>query len=134
GARVVADRGRGGEADQEAESEQETDGSPLRPLRREVHGQKAPEGREEKEPAPLVGDVAADVRAEGEQPGGDRDEAHRLADQGPFLVTCQRRLENCGARFHHASCQASSASPRISEAASRSFSSTSTYALPENTL
>src|SRR5262249_47692970 len=114
--------------------EQKADRGSFRALRGEVHGQQATERRDEEEPAPLIGDVTSEVRTKGEERGGDGDETHRLADQGPFLVTPHPRLADCSARFHGGSFAPFSVGPRIWVAAWRSFSPPSRCALPENPL
>jgi hypothetical protein len=63
----------------------------VRSLGREVHGDEAAEGGDEPQPAPLVGQVSAEVGADREQARGDRDQPHGLAEQGPGRITGHRR-------------------------------------------
>src|ERR1039458_10020253 len=60
------------------------------PPDREVHADQAREGDDEPHDGPAFGQRAAQVGAEREETGGDRDVTHRLAEQGVAAVPVHR--------------------------------------------
>src|SRR6266702_3797508 len=63
-------------------AQEQADRQPRGPARREAHADQAGEGGDERGEARAVGQVAAQVGAEREERGRDRDEAHRLREEG----------------------------------------------------
>src|SRR4029077_6533747 len=98
--RVVRDRRRGSDPDEDAEPEEQPHRELLRTLDRKVEADQEREARDVRDEAPSVGQIAPEVGAEREQARGDRDESHRLAEERAGLVAYENGLGLCLVRAH----------------------------------